>query len=560
MPDIGLLNVSRANAILHFLVENGCTHTVYSPGSRNAPFAIALHKNQNLKTHIIIDERSASFFALGLAKSSGKPVALFCTSGTAAANYYPAIIEAAESRIPLFVVSSDRPADLVGIGSPQTIDQSGIFGNFAHYVALDLPKYPQDISVSDYLKKQLSQQVYSVIHINQRFDKPLEPDESKLTEMDFYGSGYSIISSKTRNIEPLSETIKNLILTSKRPLIIAGPVAIPLNYDTTPFLVSQKMKAPLLAEALSQPFHYSTDYRITPFEPIVRFALKSNVLKPDLILRFNRQPTSAAIERYLSHNTEIPHFHFDLDGSHHDATQTTDSHFTGKFDWSFLDNYPAHNTFYQQWHNFNSEDISRNYNYSNTLTDGSLFSQISDLISNEDQIMLSNSFPVRDWDLFCAESRPHSLYCNRGVNGIDGTIATAFGIATHQPDRRTLLITGDVTFAHDAASLQLANLSKAFITIIVINNGGGTIFDMLPVSRYDSTFRDRFFRTKPDINLHNFSESMGFNYLKIENINELKKLKRELLFPSQNLIIECITDAEVSMNQRKRIWSSLNHD
>lgn len=565
MTDLDTRNISFywATIFVRSLLKSGVRHVVISPGSRSTPLTMAAAAHPKLQKHIILDERSAAFTALGIGKATGKPAMLICTSGTAASNYYPAVIEARQSGVPLILATADRPPHLRSTGANQAIDQIKLFGDypvFFHEVGEPNPG-DQDLERLRMLARQsaaISQQQRGPVHINFPFRKPLEPtpDFVKETEQE---NGETAVNTSTitqfrQETYHLPDGVQKAIASSSRPIIIIGPLA-PQD-DTQPIAkLAKQLDCPVLSESTIK-----TDYAINGFAGFLRNPDVRNNLQPDLILRFGFQPTSKALEQALQDWDTDHHFHFASTTDWQDAT------FAGSTHLPWLGRPIAFKQVNQsdkkEWMNrWKKTDYSfRNYlkknvNETAELTDGHLFHQLLSQYQDEHFIAVSNSFPARDIQLFGRDITRHPLFLNRGASGIDGVTSTTIGLsaALQKPG---ILFIGDLAFLHDTNALLNHKMVTQDLTIVVVNNSGGSIFRMLPIEEHKDYFEE-YFKTPQSADIQQLVQSYGINYHQISDLSalwefDLQKWQEE--HPGLS-VIECHTNPDASMALRKKLWN-----
>ena len=551
--------------LIQSFYSRGVRHAVISPGSRSTPLTIAAAIHPGFKKKVVLDERSAGFIALGIGKASGKPALLICTSGTAAANYLPAIIEAKESGTPMIVLTADRPPNLRGIGSSQTIDQVKLFGNqtvFFHEAGE--PVIDQDdLNRIEYLAEQAIQESImkgGAAHINMPFRKPLEPTADQLeratAESHIQAVNQSNVPRSTfsRSLK-FTDEIRDLFDRSSKPLIIAGPANIHQSLERHIQQIVKKAQIPVISEPGSK--ISAGTHSINRFDQLLRNPERRSKLKPDLILLFGDQPFTkpvlTALEswrevpviQFLSRNTWQDHY---LLVSHRLIIEPADTLDLGGLRLSFS------KTWFDTWKRFDSElsnTLGQRLKESGQLTDGHVFKHLSGSIPLDWNVMLSNSFPVRDMAQFGLPSA--NQYVNRGAAGIDGILSTAAGIA-ESTSKPTCCLLGDLAFLHDSNALFSIKSSAVPIVTVVINNGGGTIFRMLPVHKMmdngqPSGFFRAYFETPQDIEIQFLANASGINYLRIESLDDLAK--HDIQSFKKSIIIECVTDADESMKLRE---------
>lgn len=549
------------SAIANSLYEQGIRHAILSPGSRSTPLTLAFANHPGFDKTVVLDERSAAFIALGIGKESGIPAVLVCTSGSAAANYHPAIIEAKESGVPLIVLTADRPPHLRGIGSSQTIDQIKLFGDqvvFFHEAGEPVDQ-EMDIKRIIFAAKQSVHDAIRIggaSHINLPFRKPLEPTQNQLDNaIESMSKVASVeVNSKAavqRTIR-FNEKLSSLINPANKPLIIAGPANHHQSLAETATELQKKLSAPLLAEPGST---LSLKNGIFRFEQFLRNKENVNSLKPDLIIRIGDQPFTKSLLTAMDVWSDVDVIHFSGREAWQDSAMNSRYqfviHHTDIIDYSSIEKKPS-TDWLKTWNQSEKESESELQNRlkkSSRLTDGHVFNHISK-ISDEWNVMISNSLPVRDMSLFGKPTA--NQFVNRGTAGIDGVLSTGVGIA-RSSQKPTLCIIGDLAFLHDSnALLTLQKITTPFI-VVIINNQGGNIFRMLPIYNQNRSSYDEFFETPQNVDIEHLTKAHPIDYQKIGALDELKKLtlSNKLKKP---LILECVTDSDESMRIRKELW------
>jgi 2-succinyl-5-enolpyruvyl-6-hydroxy-3-cyclohexene-1-carboxylate synthase len=527
--------------------------------------AFRYHKGFN--KNVILDERSAAFTALGIGKESGKPAILVCTSGTAAANYHPAIAEAKESGVPLIVCTADRPPSLRGVGSSQTLDQIKLFGDsvvWFHELGepADTNQDNKRIRYAALQAKEESIRVGGASHINIPFRKPLEPSrdtvETEKKQFDLQvdqlkgGSDTSISYSSTIK---LSKIVGQLINQSKKPLIIAGSADPFRQQHESTQALAKHLDAPILAEPGSG--IAESENRISRFDQFLRHEETLENLTPDIILRFGDQPYSKSLLQALHHYQDVPLIRFDardawqdheMNTLHRIRLQPEDqldlSDIAGKDSSEYLRSWKSAET-------EAGEKLTKTLQHKTSFCDGHVFHHLSKTLNDSWNVMLSNSLPVRDAALFGAPAG--ELFLNRGVAGIDGIMSTANGTAISS-ESSTCCIIGDLAFLHDSNALLSIRHSNTPFVVVVINNSGGNIFRMLPIHEHQDVYTN-YFETPQGANIEHLAKAHSLEFRRIETLKDLETLSFEdtdqFRVPT---IIECVTDPDESMVLRKELW------
>ncbi|AXJ00930.1 2-succinyl-5-enolpyruvyl-6-hydroxy-3-cyclohexene-1-carboxylate synthase [Cyclonatronum proteinivorum] len=600
----GELNFVFGYRLLAELSRHGLRHVVISPGSRSTPLTLAaalLHQAGKITTHIILDERSAAFFALGIGKSTGIPAALICTSGTAAANYYPAVIEARMTSTPMLVLSADRPFALQGVLAPQTINQTNLFGDYA--VIFRESEALIEADPTGLKTAELARTLYDAArrlggpaHLNAGFSKPLEPKQNRVADLiqwcnetrkKLQDEALSLpgIAPDAEN-ESMLEKLFGLLQEADRPLIICGPLNAASQAERELLrLTLSNTRIPHIIEGTASAQHYDdseTPKIVYGYESFLRSDGISKSLKPDFILRVGFPPVSRALNTYLKTHAYVVQWCLSSTEEEPDPLKTH-TRFVQFAPFSGLPARAAeliakpasespqqdHQPWLDEWKAYEARFRTRlasltNENPDNApLTDGQVFrhflasAQTHRSASETSQLFISNSFSVRDLDLFNAQALPFAgVHHNRGASGIDGISSTAAGICTGSGTPCWLLI-GELSFLHDTnALLQLSQHRGAPIRILVLNNSGGTIFRMLPVSAHENVYQT-YFETPQQADLGLLCKAHGITHLRAKTTSELT-LALQTATECENgvIVLEAITDTTQSMAERRMLWEA----
>jgi 2-succinyl-5-enolpyruvyl-6-hydroxy-3-cyclohexene-1-carboxylate synthase len=549
-------NTLWASVLAATLARLGLTTAVISPGSRSTPLTVALVNQPEIEALPVLDERSAAFFALGMARRTGQPVALVCTSGTAGANYYPALIEARESRLPLLVFTADRPPELRDCASGQTIDQQKLFGAFpTWYTELAVPR--ADLELLRYLRQILVQawgrSLYPVagpVHLNCPFRDPLAPiadnsvvhlkaalDETFLAAVE---ESVPVRGSASESVLPWLEAWRRYdgpssVPDDRRGLIIAGPAqpVDALGYCQAVATLAQYLGWPVLAEGLSPLRNAAAlnPHLVTTYDLALALPDQSQNLVPDQVIQLGPLPTSKRLRQWLQvtqpRRWVIDPGSTNLDPLHGPVVSVPLS-LTAVIQALPIqvDTVPA-NTYRAQWLAL-EQRLRQHLDATLAARDDIFESKVPWLLARclpaDTPLMVANSMPIRDVEWFWpAGDRGIRPYCNRGANGIDGTLSTALGVAHGGPP--TVLLTGDLALLHDTNGwLSLPRL-RGHLTVVVINNHGGGIFERLPIATAaapDETWFEAFFATPQTVNLNHLCAAYGVNYERVQTWGQLE--------------------------------------
>jgi len=552
------------------LSNQGVKDIVISPGSRSTPLAMLAVENESIRDWILVDERSASYFALGLAKQTNRPVALICTSGTAAANYYPAVIEAYHGRVPLLLLTADRPHELRDVGAPQAMNQLNLYDSFVKYFfEMSLPEASREML--DYVRNRAQRAYFYAkegnpgpVQLNFPIREPLTPD---LTLPALFGQpsmrqdkvtiGKKVLA--TEEINNFIDVLKN----KQKPIIVCGPQTDKVLSEQI-ILLSKKLNIPIIADPLSQ--IRSTKQTgasiIDASDAILKSKEIRESLAPDMIIRFGAMPISKSYLFYLKENKNVPHYVIEADKDVREPTNQqatyllTDEYL---FIQSLLENNVQLETsrWTTKWNTYNelAQKILTKTGL-NDLTEGNTVKQVLNYIPNQSELFIANSMAVRDLDTYYQTSEKDIyIYGNRGVSGIDGVVSTALGIAAANAKRVTLVI-GDLSFYHDLNGLLAAKHYNIDITIVLINNDGGGIFSFLPQAE-EGTYFEKLFGTSLGIDFSHSVAMYGGNYTLVKNVTHLiESLNTSYSTPGLS-VIEVQTNRDENVKIHRKQWEEI---
>lgn len=548
------------SAFTHSLVNQGVKNVVISPGSRSTPLAYACMKEEGLAVYRQIDERSAAYFALGMAKASGEPVMLLCTSGTAAANYFPAIVEAFYARIPLIVVTADRPHELREVGAPQAINQIDLFGSHVKW-SVDLPM-PEPENRLDFLVRHLHRSVKNAVseprgpvHLNVPFREPLVLDFEQ--QYDSAGEithlkGESRLSSSVEQF--LMETVK-----AEKGVLIIGETTEKMPVEFWSFI--RKLNWPVLADPLSNVRsnldENCKDLIIDSYDAILKSEVFKGVMEPDVVIRIGPQPVSKPLTLYLAAVKPKTYAVFDESPMMRDAQSVVTHHIQTSTDglWQLPIGMKAFNSYTEKWAAASELFWELTEVHCNEkLDEGVLAKVLFDELDNCD-LIVSSSMPIRDTDTyFKSTSRDIMIYANRGANGIDGVVSTAFGVQAAK-GRPAYLFIGDLSFLHDMNGLIASKMQETDLTIVVMNNDGGGIFSYLPQSQEERYFEE-LFGTPTGLKFEDAARMYDADYAAVESkeqfVEALRTKKQKAV-----KIIEVFTDRETNVRVHRELWNRL---
>ncbi len=516
-------STSLARVVVRQLIEAGITDAVISPGSRNAPISLAMFAASEkgfLKLHIRIDERSAAYFALGLAKASGRPVPIACTSGTAVANYHPAVLEAHHSNVPLLVLTADRPAILRRTGANQTTEQARIFGNAVRYFA--------DVSGGVFpLELPLDSLHRGPVHLNLQFEEPLLPDED---------SNWLNEIKVAPRVKPAGKSAGTLKVNTTRGVLIIGHDRGGLTVAEVSKIASD-LEWPVISEdplSFPEAISHAALFLASP-------AIRKNLV-PETVVVIGRTTLSRPINALIaSAKTQIV---IDPRMATVDTYRVADQRFIAA---PKVVSKPADLDWHEQWRKLSlrtAKLVSEISNWSESALARDLAVELTGAV------FIASSRPIRDLESFATPRTGIETFANRGLAGIDGNISTALGIATARPSATAII--GDLAFLHDLTGL-VGNTS-ANLRIIAINNDGGGIFSTLPQANVAGF--ETVFGTPHGLDLEKIAAGLGIS---AKTISSFAELKSELAKPISGIsVLVCqMPNRESNAAQLKALVANL---
>ena len=515
-----------ARVIVRQIIEAGVTDVVISPGSRNAPLSMAFHQASVkglINLHIRIDERTAAFFALGIAKASGRPVPIVCTSGTAVANYHPAVLEASHTNVPLLILTADRPASLRKTGANQTTEQARIFGKAVRYFA--------DVSGSVYpMELPFNSLQSGPVHLNIQFEEPLVGDKSDNWLNDLTISAPKVFDRKTPGTFYTKSTRGVLVIGHDRGGLSAPAVKVFAEQLGWPVLTEDPLT---FEDAISHASVFLTSKTI------------AEDLAPDTVVVIGRTTLSRSINAFI----KMARKQIVIDPRM--ATVDTDRMADQKFtQLPVVEVQPADTEYAEKWKKY-SLRASKLVSDISTWSEQLVAREIAAGVPTGTSLFISSSRPIRDLEGFAFARTGVETFANRGLAGIDGNISTALGIASQR--KETIAVLGDLGFLHDLTGL--IHKEQINLKIFVINNDGGGIFSTLSQRGVDG-FED-VFGTPHGLDPAAIAHSMGIS---AKTISSQKELIAELSEPVQGLSVVVINvpDREANADFLKGIYNSVS--
>ncbi|MGC1878194.1 MAG: 2-succinyl-5-enolpyruvyl-6-hydroxy-3-cyclohexene-1-carboxylic-acid synthase [Rhabdochlamydiaceae bacterium] len=560
--DTGAQNETWAYKLIDALIAQGVDYFCCAPGSRSTPLALSVANHPKAKHIVHFDERGLCFHALGYGKATGKPAAVIATSGTAIGNLLPGVMEACNDRIPLILLSADRPPELRDCGANQTCDQVKLFNNFVRW-QVDLPC--PDHRISDrYLASTINHAVavalYPLagpVHINCMFREPFFSDTIERSVIERQ------VCFEPPVLHPSEETVRyweKILSVKRRGVIVVG--SCPIDLSEAAFSLAQRLQWPIFADILSSLRSVEgPPSLITHFDPILKL---KNSIEVDGVIQFGDRFVSKTLSQWLEKQT----LEFFLHLSDHPLRQDPSHLITHRvqaspliFTRELLFSLPAPNTdnWLSEWHRWDiscTQSLAGFFSSQTSLTEPGVIWEIASFLSDDWCLFVGTSMPVRDANQFFLPAAPcGTIFGNRGVSGMDGIIATVCGIAQGK-SQPTIAVIGDLTFLHDLNSLALLSKSKFPIVLCVVNNGGGGIFSFLPISKRGEAFEE-FIAASHEITFESAASLFAISYSHPKTPSELSDLLLSQKKEPHSCIIEITTDRVENVQIHEQIIASI---
>ena len=579
MSDPALDAYVYAGAFVEEMARAGVRHVCISPGSRSTPLALAIANEKMLESWVHLDERSSSFFALGLSRALGEPIALLCTSGTAAANFFPAIVEARSAGIPLIVLTADRPPELRDVGAAQTIDQNRLYGAHAKwFVEVAIPEAtPVMLRYARTLGgRAVAHAVDSPagpVHLNFPFREPLVPAADAVLRVPDGRADRRPWVKVTRSRRLIdTESARGVaarINDAERPIIVCGPqydneLAKPLTD------LAASIGAPILADPLSQ-LRWGPHGRnliIDRYDAVLRHDRTARSLAPDLIVRIGGTPTSKALLQYLERQTSAPLIVIadsrwpDPSLLAEEMVRADPAATCAQIAEIIADGHSRNPEWLNQWTNADRMARVALDQYACRAAEpfeGAALADVVSALPDVATLFVSNSMPVRDLDAFAAgDKRNIRVFSNRGANGIDGVVSSALGAAAAHRDGGAplVLVIGDLAFYHDMNGLLAAKRYELDATIVILNNDGGGIFSFLPQAQQPQHF-EKLFGTPHGLDFEPVASIYGATYQRAHDSASLKRCVSEGISLRGLHLVELRTERTRNVLLHREAWEAV---
>jgi 2-succinyl-5-enolpyruvyl-6-hydroxy-3-cyclohexene-1-carboxylate synthase len=575
------LQTQWARLVIDSFVQAGVRDAIISPGSRSTPFAIAALEHEELECISALDERSAAHYALGQARATLRPSLVLCTSGSAPANYFPAVVEASEAGLPLIVLSADRPPELLRCGANQTTDQVGLYGNKARFCA-NLGE-PRDDQLSLRAARRTVAQAVSEalgvrpgpVHINAQARKPLEPvpanaelrarvDEILAEPLTQLVRARPLDPKLVEDIPPLVvDSVVEALDSAACPVILCGPADLrsAMFVDALDEL-AERSGAVVLAETSSQFRCWSASRALGAFDTIWRTESGRSMCRPDFVLQLGATPTSKGWERLCTTNrirriVVHPWEWADPSSDAEAIVQADIGSFLAalcKADFSLARRNPEFAAGFEWAESAVWDEAAAILNQAgDALTQAGAARTLLGALPDPGALVLGNSLSIRDVDTWVPPSNKLlAVYSQRGVSGIDGVISGAAGVASWL-DRATTLLIGDVSFLHDINGLQLASRATGPLVIVAVNNGGGRIFDQLPIARDGNEHWLPYFTTPHEADLSSAAAIYGCEFQSANTVTGFQQALEAAYAREGCTVIEAVVPPPSALEQGRAL-------
>jgi 2-succinyl-5-enolpyruvyl-6-hydroxy-3-cyclohexene-1-carboxylate synthase len=559
------------------LARCGLEHACTSPGSRSTPLVLSLAREPRIRSTSHIDERSGGFFGLGLAKATGRPVALACTSGTAAANYAPAVHEAREARVPLLVLTADRPPELREIGAGQTIDQVKLYGSAVkwYFEVDDQPATPERMR---WLRQLACRAYWSAldsrpgpVHLNFSLREPLVLDEPLPAEEPGGGGragGRPWVTRPRTQPAPAAALLDGLrvqIDAHPRAIMVAGRSERDPRLGEALAAIADLLALPLLAEPLSGARRGPA--AVAHYDALLRDPGFAAAHAPDLVLRFGDLPTSKPLRQWL-HGLDVLQIAFDAEAAWQDPAGRVGTIVAADPRVLAPEQPRADRGWLDRWTRadraaagaiarvLGGQAAPQGSAPEGALSEPRVAAELGVRLPAEATLVVASSMPVRDVETFFpARDAPPRVLSNRGANGIDGTVSTAFGVSAAGAGPTAVLI-GDVALAHDVGGLMAARRLGLPLVVVLLNNDGGGIFHFLPVEREGADF-ERHVATPHGLDFAHAAALYGCAFERVADPEAFRAALDRALAGDGCTILEVRTDRAANVQLHRRVWEAV---
>jgi len=546
---------SFAATFVDELAAQGVEFACISPGSRSAPIAMALQRHPRIKVLVHIDERCGSFFAVGLGKATGKPAVALSTSGTAAAEFHAAVIEAAYSRTPMIVLTADRPPELQGVGANQAIDQQHLYGSAARWffdpgVPVELPNAPR--LWRRLAARAVAEAATGPVHLNLPFREPLVPPPGQIPSAEA-APAQAVTTGRLLPNQAQVASLASALQRAQHPLVVAG--ALRDGERLAPAL--HRLGLPLLAEPTSQLRRVESGTAIESYEALLRagWSLQHG---PDLVIRIGATPTSRVLNRWLA-AAAAPTFLLDPDRAWRDEDHVA-TNVLACDPQPLLEALPVVERagWREKWVGAGKRATAAIAAtlVSTPLHEGHVVRALSARLPDPGQVFIGSSMPIRAADSFWPLVRPQQrFFANRGASGIDGLVSSGLGVATGRDPSPTVLLLGDLSLYHDMNGLWALQRHGIRATLVVCDNNGGGVFNFLPQAEHQDVFEE-IFATPLGLDLSQVARLYGLVYSPVSDRSGLEPAIADAIAAPTPTMVVVRFKREDSVSGQRLCWEA----
>ncbi|OLC18599.1 MAG: 2-succinyl-5-enolpyruvyl-6-hydroxy-3-cyclohexene-1-carboxylic-acid synthase [Chloroflexi bacterium 13_1_40CM_66_19] len=546
---------SFAATFVDELAAQGVEFACISPGSRSAPVAMALQRHPRIKVLVHIDERCGSFFAVGLGKATGKPAVVLSTSGTAAAEFHAAVIEAAYSRTPMIVLTADRPPELQGVGANQAIDQQHLYGSAARWffdpgVPVELPNAPR--LWRRLAARAVAEAATGPVHLNLPFREPLVPPPGQIPSAEA-APAQAVTTGRLLPNQAQVASLASALQRAQHPLVVAG--ALRDGERLAPAL--HRLGLPLLAEPTSQLRRVESGTAIESYEALLRagWSLQHG---PDLVIRIGATPTSRVLNRWLA-AAAAPTFLLDPDRAWRDEDHVA-TNVLACDPQPLLEALPVVERagWREKWVGAGKRATAAIAAtlVSTPLHEGHVVRALSARLPDPGQVFIGSSMPIRAADSFWPLVRPQQrFFANRGASGIDGLVSSGLGVATGRDPSPTVLLLGDLSLYHDMNGLWALQRHGIRATLVVCDNNGGGVFNFLPQAEHQDVFEE-IFATPLGLDLSQVARLYGLVYSPVSDRSGLEPAIADAIAAPTPTMVVVRFKREDSVSGQRLCWEA----
>ncbi|MBJ7382108.1 MAG: 2-succinyl-5-enolpyruvyl-6-hydroxy-3-cyclohexene-1-carboxylic-acid synthase [Acidimicrobiia bacterium] len=565
------VTTSFARVLVDEWARGGVTDAVISPGSRSAPIALALAADARIRIHVHQDERSAAFIALGIGRATNRPAVVLCTSGTAAANFHPAVLEAFHGGVPLIVATADRPPTKRGTGAPQTINQVGLYGDAVRW-SVDSPP-PTDVEGAEDSWRELGatsviasiSPIAGPVHLNLCFDEPLVPTGARLIDGGVRGNDEPWLSptqepeSLEADQEEIVSAIAKEISAHQRGVIIVGwgseLRATSLN------ALARATGWPVLADPISN--LRGTENEVVAYDALLRDQIFASAYLPTLALRFGALPSGRVLGEWLARVERV--LAVDPAGRWIDPARTNTEVLIANAEASILaittqvgQQRPSLSwlSLWRESDALASAALKTVLDSTEVLSDSRIARDVVSTMPPSSSLLVASSMPVRDVESFAPARSDISILANRGVNGIDGFVSTAIGYAIGSQSP-TVALVGDLCFLHDTNALLGAAQREVDLVIVIVDNQGGAIFSFLPQAQIPESF-ETLFGTPHSVDIALLCAAHGVSATEVGLPEEVAPALARAIADGGLSVVLLRTDRDANVAHHREAWSAVS--